>query len=179
MTTTDGDWTDKPGRYLMGDFRTPSYAEEQLAEAEFQAARERTPEEDKAIGERELMEALERAYVLWPTKDSGVRDEYPSGMVRDTQRGKARFDLLFAKGVPYERQMMTRFAALLARGAEKYDERNWEKANSSYELERAESSAMRHLIQWFCGETDEDHAAAVFFNILEAETIRYKMSVAE
>lgn len=110
------------------------------------------------------------------TKDSGQRAEYPSGMVRDTDKGKPRFDLLLPLGIPYEQQMLTRFAALMARGAEKYDERNWEQANSPAEVERMKSSALRHMMQWLAGETDEDHAAAVFFNIMAAEATAYKMA---
>jgi hypothetical protein len=97
-------------------------------------------------------------------------------MVRDTSEGKARFDLIRAAGVPYKHQMITRFAELMARGAVKYNSRNWEKANSQDELDRFKESALRHCEQWFCGETDEDHAAAVFFNIMAHEMTLYKMT---
>jgi hypothetical protein len=110
------------------------------------------------------------------TKDSGVREEYDSGMKRDTEAGKARFDLIVPVGVPYSEQILTRFADLMARGAEKYDARNWEKANSEKELARYYSSAFRHFMQWLTGETDEDHAAAVMFNIMCAETLKWKLA---
>ena len=109
------------------------------------------------------------------TLDSGVRASYDSGMVRDTQEGKARFDLLRPRGVPYDEQFMTRVANLMTRGAEKYGFRNWEVADSEEEIERFEGSAERHMQQWLAGETDEDHAAAVVFNLLAAETTRWKM----
>lgn len=109
------------------------------------------------------------------TKDSGVRAEYESGMVRDTDSGKARFELLLPLGVPYEDQFLTRVAELMARGAEKYDSRNWEQARSEEEMERFKSSALRHLMQWAAGETDEDHAAAVVFNLLGYETTRWRV----
>jgi hypothetical protein len=112
----------------------------------------------------------------WSTKDSGKREEYDSGMRRDTEEGKPRFDLVVPKGVPFEEQILTRFAALMARGAEKYSERNWEKANSEAELNRYYSSAFRHFMQWLTGETDEDHAAAVMFNIMCAETLKWKLA---
>jgi len=115
----------------------------------------------------------------YQTKDSGKREKFDSGMVRDTQEGKARFDLLIPEGVPYKDQMLTRFAELMTRGAGKYGERNWEKANGEVELARAKSSALRHMMQYIMGETDEDHAAAVLFNILEAETVRSKIERAE
>lgn len=105
------------------------------------------------------------------TKDSGERQEFDSGMKRDTEAGKPRFDLLIPDGVPYEDQLLTRFAMLLARGAEKYDARNWEQANSAEEVARAKSSAFRHFMQWLCGEVDEDHAVATMFNIMVVETV--------
>lgn len=111
----------------------------------------------------------------YTTKDSGVRAEFASGMVRDTEAGKARFDLLFPLGIPYGQQILTRFAELMERGAVKYEERNWEKADGQVEYDRMKRSALRHMIQWFVGETDEDHAAAVMFNIMAAETTKVKM----
>ena len=112
---------------------------------------------------------------MFETKDSGSRAEYASGMVRDTEEGKARFDLLLPKGIDYRDQMLTRFAELMARGAAKYNARNWELARGEEELERYHSSALRHLVQWATGETDEDHAAAVMFNLMAAETVKAKM----
>jgi hypothetical protein len=46
------------------------------------------------------------------------------------------------------------------------------KAQSVEELERFRMSAARHFEQWLRGDTDEDHAAAVFFNINGAEYTR-------
>lgn len=109
------------------------------------------------------------------TKDSGKRAEFQSGMKRDLNEDKPRFDLLMPVGIPYEEQILTRFASLMERGAKKYNERNWEKANSEEELLRFKESAYRHLIQWFCGEEDEDHAVAVFFNIMGYESTKYKL----
>lgn len=106
------------------------------------------------------------------TKDSGKRESYDNGMVRDTQIGKARFDLLVPEYVPYADQLLTRFAELMARGADKYGNRNWEKARGHEAYQRARASAFRHLMQWFCGEDDEDHAVAVLFNIMMAESIK-------
>lgn len=104
------------------------------------------------------------------TQDSGDRAEFDSGMVRDLNAGKPRFDLICPLGQPYDRQMLTRLAMLMARGAQKYGERNWEKARSEEEFHRAKESAFRHFMQWYLGAGDgEDHAAAVFFNIIQAE----------
>jgi hypothetical protein len=109
------------------------------------------------------------------TKDSGARAEFDSGMVRDLSVDKPRFDLLIPNGVPYEEQVLTRFAKLMQRGAKKYNARNWEKASGQEELDRFKESALRHMIQWYCGETDEDHAVAVFFNITAYESTITKL----
>lgn len=102
------------------------------------------------------------------TKDSGSRAEFSNGGVRDTQDGKPRFDLLLAKNVPYMDQLLTRVALLMGRGAAKYEDRNWERFADVEALERAYGSALRHLVQFTSGETDEDHAAAVVFNVMVA-----------
>lgn len=108
------------------------------------------------------------------TKDSGEREDYASGMRRDTQEGKPDFSLLFPE-IPYLAQPMTRLAALMERGAAKYGRRNWQLACSDEEMERFKASAFRHFVQWLCGEEDEDHMAAVMFNLIAAEHTRYQM----
>lgn len=110
------------------------------------------------------------------TKDSGKRAKLSGGMVRDTQEGKPRFDLLLPKNVPYEEQFLTRLAGLMARGAEKYEDRNWERANDVDALDRFKASAFRHLMQWLNDEVDEDHAAAVAFNLMGYESTKYKIT---
>lgn len=119
-------------------------------------------------------EFIRSAVVGYRTKDSGKRVEFDSGMVRDTAEDKARFELLLPLGVPYRDQFLVRVAELLARGAVKYQDRNWEKAQGDEEMERFKSSAIRHLMQWAAGEDDEDHAAAVVFNLLGYETVKWK-----
>lgn len=99
------------------------------------------------------------------TKDSGVRESFAGGMVRDTQADKPRFDLI-------EEGMLWRWAALMARGAEKYGDDNWRLASGEAELKRFKASAFRHFMQWLRGDTDEDHAAAVFFNVAGAEWMK-------
>lgn len=107
----------------------------------------------------------------YETKDSGQRASFSNGGVRDTQEGKPRFDLVFPKNVPYKDQLFTRLAELMARGASKYEDRNWEQFADEAALERARGSALRHLVQWVNGEDDEDHGAAVVFNIMAADYI--------
>jgi len=108
-------------------------------------------------------------------KDSGKRAKFKSGMVRDTQEGKPRFDLMMADYIPYEESMIYRWGILMSKGAKKYDERNWEKADSEDEIKRAKASAWRHFMQWYFGIEDEDHAAALFFNVNEVESIKWKL----
>jgi hypothetical protein len=96
-------------------------------------------------------------------------------MMREVDPDKPSFDLMLPHGVEYKEQMLTRFAVLLSKGAQKYAPRNWELGIGQAELERAKASALRHMMQWLAGEQDEDHAAAVYFNIMQAEYIKYKM----
>lgn len=102
------------------------------------------------------------------TKDSGERQEYSTGMVRDTDKGKPRFDLCY-------KPLYWRWAELMARGAEKYGANNWMKASTYEELERCQASAERHFQQYLRGDNDEDHAAAVFFNLSACEYIKTRI----
>ena len=102
--------------------------------------------------------------------DSGVREEYASGMRRDTQEGKTIYTLI-RRG-----PMFRRWAAHMTLGAEKYGKHNWTLACSEEELERFQESAARHFEQWLNGERDEDHAAAVYFNLNSAEYVRDRLA---
>jgi hypothetical protein len=102
-------------------------------------------------------------------KDSGKRQEFAGGMVRDTTDGKTNYALV-ADG-----PMFTRWAVHLTKGALKYAKRNWMLATGQEELDRGKESAFRHFMQWYYGATDEDHAAAVYFNINEVEYIKQRM----
>jgi len=105
------------------------------------------------------IEALEAVQIgEYSTKDSGARVAFDSGMVRDTDEGKPRYDL-----IPL--YPLRRLAELYARGAKKYGEYNWQRANSDEELARFKASAFRHLVQWLDGDTDEDHGIAVAWNV--------------
>jgi hypothetical protein len=101
-------------------------------------------------------------------KESIDVKENPSGMHRGSNEGKPNYRLIH---IPF----LTRFAVHLGKGAKIYGKGNWKKANSQEELEHAEESAERHLMQWLDGERDEDHAMAVVFNIMVAEHVREKL----
>jgi len=88
-------------------------------------------------------------------KDSGERQEWNTGSVRDTRHGKGRYDLLPVYAIK-------RLAQHFEHGAVKYGDRNWEKGQP---LTRYLDSALRHTFQVLEGETDEDHAAAAMWNM--------------
>lgn len=89
-------------------------------------------------------------------KDSGVRQKFPTGSVRDTNIGKGRFDLM----PPYA---MLRLALHYENGSSKYGDRNWELGQP---LSRYLDSAMRHIVKVLMGLDDEDHLSAAAWNIM-------------
>lgn len=114
-------------------------------------------------------DGISRAAQEFVVKDSGAREEFDSGMRRDTEDGKADFTLI-RKG-----PLFKRWAEHLTKGAEKYGRHNWTNANSEEELERFQRSAARHFEQWLAGDRDEDHASAVIFNLNAAEFVRDRL----
>ena len=89
-------------------------------------------------------------------KDSGKRQEFKSGAVRDTQTGKGRYDLLPTRA-------LRRLAKHYENGAVKYGDDNWLKGMP---MRRMADSALRHLLQALEGKTDEDHWIACAWNVL-------------
>jgi hypothetical protein len=89
-------------------------------------------------------------------KDSGKRQEFKTGAVRDLQLGKGRYDLLPTRAI-------RRLAEHYENGAVKYGDNNWLKGMP---LKRMMDSAMRHLFKALEGQTDEDHLIAAAWNIL-------------
>jgi len=108
--------------------------------------------------------------MTYKTKDSGARKKFKSGMQRDIESDKPRYDLIY---IP----LLTEWANLMARGAVKYNEDNWKKANSVKELRRFKASAWRHFIQFMEGKTDEAHHAAILFNIAGCRYVMDKLKV--
>ena len=101
--------------------------------------------------------------------------QFPGGGQRESQAGRPRFDLLITLNTPYEQQFLTRLARHMAKSLEKYPERNWEQFTDLEAVQRAESAAMRHIMQWMSGDSSEDHAAAVVFNLMAAEHAKQQM----
>lgn len=107
-------------------------------------------------------------------KDSGARTQFDSGMVRDVEDTK--IDLTNLIHGP----MLVRWATHLTKAKAKYPDitpgvPNWTLAAGDEELARFKRSAFRHFLAWLNGETDEDHAAGVFFNINGGEYVKDKM----
>lgn len=88
-------------------------------------------------------------------KDSGERQKFQTGAVRDTQGGKGRFDLIPA-------YPLRRLAQHYENGAKKYADRNWEKGMP---LSRFLDSAERHINAYKDGERSEDHLVAAAWNL--------------
>jgi hypothetical protein len=104
-------------------------------------------------------------------QDSGERQEFDSGMVRDTAEGKVDYTLVF------DGPLVDRYAAHLTKGAEKYAVRNWMQATGAEEMARFKVSATRHFRQWLRGEMDEDHFAATVFNMNGFEYVVAKIVI--
>ena len=107
---------------------------------------------------------------IYITKDSGIRMTYKSGLARDIEEGKPRYDLIY---VPF----LDDWANLMARGAAKYGEKNWMNANSIPELDRFKASAWRHFMAFMKGENDEAHHVAIAFNIAAIQYLMNKLKV--
>lgn len=110
-------------------------------------------------------------------KDSGERKQFASGMVRDTSAGKIEYHRVL------EGPMLGRWAEHLTKGAAKYPDNpdgsaNWTLAAGQAEFNRFKASAFRHFMQLLNGDKDEDHAAAVFFNINGMMYVLDKMNAA-
>ncbi|GHT13512.1 hypothetical protein FACS1894170_09590 [Planctomycetales bacterium] len=88
--------------------------------------------------------------------DSGKREQFSTGAVRDTADGKSRPDLIS----PFA---MERLGEWLRLGAKKYAERNWEQG---IPLSRCIASLYRHLLKFQQGRQDEDHITAVMCNAM-------------
>ena len=109
------------------------------------------------------------------------QEQFCTGAVRDTSEGKIRPDRIpvsflrelgayFADNeLPPDCRldlipptMLVRLGCLYGRGAKHYGDRNWERGIPDV---RCIQSAWRHFLSFVAREDDEDHAAAVIFNI--------------
>jgi len=88
--------------------------------------------------------------------DSGKRQEFTTGAMRDTADDKPRPDLIS----PFAEE---RLGEWMRKGAVKYHEFNWAKG---LPMSRCLSSLCRHIMKFKQGMKDEDHLSAILFNAM-------------
>lgn len=108
---------------------------------------------DMVEGERAMTEFKKTIFTI---KDSGQRRDFNTGAKRDIDDDKPRYDLIPPTA-------LRRVAIHYGNGAKKYDEHNWVKG---IPVSRCIGSLLRHVFQFIAGETDEDHGAAIIFNVM-------------
>lgn len=91
-------------------------------------------------------------------KDSGDRTKFGTGAVRDMHAGKGRMDLLPLSA-------LIELSKHCEEGALKYGEHNVDKGIPQHSLC---DSAMRHLVKYMRGDTDEPHLRAAAWNLIWA-----------
>lgn len=89
-------------------------------------------------------------------KDSGKRDSFETGAVRDVGELKGAYELISPL-------FIRRLALHLEKGANKYEPRNWEKGMP---MGRTMQSLLRHSYQYLEGDRSEDHLAGIACNIM-------------
>ncbi len=112
---------------------------------------------------------------MFEVKDSGKRQEFESGMVRDTDTDKVDYTTIL------DGPMFDRWSTHLTKAKAKYPDvrpgtANWTLAAGAEEYVRFRKSAFRHFRKWLRGDLDEDHAAALFFNVNGAEYVKDKLN---
>ena len=88
--------------------------------------------------------------------DTGERMSYEGGGMREPSTGKGAYELVS----PFALERIAKWYEL---GAQKYADRNWEKG---IPFGRLIQSALRHMYRWMQGRRDEDHLAAVYWNVM-------------
>ena len=104
-----------------------------------------------------------------PIKDSGSRQEFTTGAVRDPQDGKGMFDLL-----PFF--PIYAYCRVLEEGCKKYGRNNWRKG---IPMSRYASSALRHFLEYLDGQIDEAHLWQAFWNLAALIDTRERIRVGQ
>lgn len=94
----------------------------------------------------------------YKVKDSGKRQSFNTGAVRDIQEGKGRYDLI-------PPLFLERLAKHYEAGARKYGDNNWQKG---IPIDRYMDSALRHINKYRMRMDDEDHLTAAIWNLIGA-----------
>jgi hypothetical protein len=122
----------------------------------------------KVDGARAMQEAEQvRKDFATQIKDSGQRQEFVTGAVRDTQSGKGRYDLV----PPLPLHLLGQW---FEAGCLKYGERNFERG---IPVGRYVDSAFRHLNKYRMGLRDEPHLIAGLWNLWNAIDTVYKIKL--
>lgn len=103
------------------------------------------------------------------TKIEGEMGQSVSGVKRTIKTYFDRYDL-----VPLF--MLKRWAELYGRGAIAHGENNWEKSSTQEDYNGFKRSFLHHVFQYLIGEKpEEDHAAAIMFNLAGMEHVKAKL----
>lgn len=89
----------------------------------------------------------------------------PSGMVRGNDAGKPDYTLI-------DLALLERWAVHMTAQVPLKGHNNWRLAHTPDDRDRFLQSAWRHFVAWQRGDRDEDHAAALVFNVAGAEYVR-------
>jgi hypothetical protein len=84
---------------------------------------------------------------------------YESGVIRGDNTGKTDYTLAL------DGPLFERWAKLLTENVESKGKRNWMNASTQEDYDRFRESFLRHALSVMRGDQDEDHAAAVVFNL--------------
>lgn len=108
-------------------------------------------------------------------KNSGVFHTSESGMRRDANPQGAIDYSNILHGPMYDR-----WALHLTKAKVKYPDAapgvpNWTLGATQEDLLRFRESAFRHMRKWMRGDTDEDHASALFFNVNGYEYVKARL----
>jgi hypothetical protein len=130
------------------------------------------PECDDVTGERDtckklmvdvtLVDAIDVSPVGRTHREAMLdRDtrRYESGVIRGDNTGKTDYTLAL------DGPLFERWAKLLTENVESKGKRNWMNASTREDYDRFRESFLRHALSVLRGDDDEDHAAAVVFNL--------------
>lgn len=93
----------------------------------------------------------------------------PAGVNRSDPSGKPDYTLV-------DLGLLERWAMHMTAHADSKGRDNWRNASGGDDLDRFLASAWRHFLAFQRGETDEDHAAALLFNVAGAELVRSRLA---
>lgn len=109
-------------------------------------------------------------------KDEDNLKDFVSGVKRSDDSGKPDFGLIWPEAMPYEEQMLTRFANHMTKAVAAKGARNWEQAGTLEDSERFRQAAWRHFLQYMSGDKSEDHVAALLFNLMGREYVAWRIA---